>query len=214
MPMKSGVYRILNLKSSTAMTENHLGAVVGWRRQDTKDQQWFVQESGKGYQFRNVASGGYIAIACIADSDNKIYCSDYPTTWALVPNPEHRGHSHFSIMMGDTDRILDLSDWGNTANGTQISASSRIRHGNSPTQHMTWKFERIGDEAREELSAPAQGTGRTVDYHAEEMIKSQAAEIAFLRQLVLDSRQEVSRLLSQLERLQVSYENRVPNNAT
>ncbi|KAH7329794.1 hypothetical protein B0J17DRAFT_632542 [Rhizoctonia solani] len=93
--MRPGTYKIVNLKSGTAITGNHLGT-VGWRINDSKHQQWFILHSGEGYQFKNVATGGYLAVAIIGDSGNRLYCSGYPTTWSLVPNTEYRGYGIYS----------------------------------------------------------------------------------------------------------------------
>ncbi|CAE6510394.1 unnamed protein product [Rhizoctonia solani] len=124
-----------------------------------------------------------------------------------------------NIMMGDTDCILDLWDWGNASDGTQISGTSRSGHTalNLSTHYMTWRFELISDALGERLPATIQAP--IVDHRAEEIIKSQAAEITFLRQIVQDNRQEVSRLLSHIERLQGLVEGahdpqRLPNNMT
>ncbi|KAL5638173.1 hypothetical protein ACGC1H_005019 [Rhizoctonia solani] len=198
--MKPGTYRIVNLNSGTAITANHRGT-VGWRKQDSKDQQWFAQASGKGYRFKNVAFSGYLAVTSTTDSDNRLHCGEYPTTWALVINPDHSGHEVYGIMMGDTDRMLDLVNWGSSTDGTEIRAYSRARH-NGSTKHRTWKFERISDETGEELSSLAQ-TKEALS-RAEKTVQTQAAEIEFLRKLLLDGRRAHSAV--------VDYNPQHPNN--
>ncbi|KAG8755879.1 hypothetical protein FRC11_005718 [Ceratobasidium sp. 423] len=96
------------------------------------------------------------------------------------------------IMMGDTDRILDLIDWSNAADGTCIHGTPRRRHiaGGGSTQHMAWKFEHISDETGEETPSSAQIQDALS--RAEKTIQTQAAEIEFLRRLILDSRQEAA----------------------
>ncbi|CAE6435639.1 unnamed protein product [Rhizoctonia solani] len=158
---------------------------------DTGD--WFVQLSGEGYRLKNVESGGYLAMPFHGDSDNRAYCGGYPTTWILVPNHEHRGYGVYGIMAGDTDRILDLTDWGNAANGTLIYSTCRTRH-TGATKHMAWKFEHLSDETGEET--PAQTQTQEALSRSEEIIEAQAAEIQFLRRLVLDLRQDVARMTS------------------
>ncbi|CAE6470121.1 unnamed protein product [Rhizoctonia solani] len=187
--MKPGTYRIVNLNSGTAITANHRGT-VGWHKQDSKDQQWFAQASGKGYRFRNIASGGYLAVTSTTDSDNRLYCGEYPTTWALVTNPDHSGHEVYGIMIGDTDRMLDL-----------IHAYSRARH-NGSTKHRTWRFERISDETGEEL--PSLTQTKEALSRAEKTIQTQASEIEFLRKLLLDGRKT--------QNFVVDYNPQHPNN--
>ncbi|KAJ1305855.1 hypothetical protein OPQ81_010579 [Rhizoctonia solani] len=118
--MKPGTYRIVNLKRGTAITENHIGT-VGWRVEESKGQLWFAQRSGEGYRFKNLETGGYLVAVVKTDLENRAYCGGYPTTWALVPNLEHRGYGIYGIVMGNMDYILDLSGWGNTADGTKAS---------------------------------------------------------------------------------------------
>ncbi|EUC56440.1 hypothetical protein RSOL_179440 [Rhizoctonia solani AG-3 Rhs1AP] len=200
--MRPGTYKILNLKSGTAMTENDLGT-VGWRNENTKDQQWFVQVSGEGYRIKNVASGGYLSAIYGEDSDDRAYCGGYPTTWTLVPNPEHRGYNIYGITIGDTDRGLDLQYWGSTIDGTKIHANSRTRHTGS-THHWCWRFEYINDDQGEE---PTNSTQIQQDLsRLETIIQAQLAEIKLLKESLLTGQQEFSRLTTQLEKLQPMIE--------
>ncbi|KDN36993.1 hypothetical protein RSAG8_10446, partial [Rhizoctonia solani AG-8 WAC10335] len=200
--MKPGTYRIINLKGGTAITVNHLGT-VGWRVEDSKNQQWFVQSSGEGYRFKNVAAGGYLAVVAHEDSGGTVYCGGYPTTWALVPNLEHRGYSIYGIVVGDTDHTLDLTDWGNAADGTKIYSGSRTKHTGS-TQHMAWKFQHINDDPGEESPSIAQT--REALTLMQRTANAQAIEIKLLREFLLTSRQEVVRLTSQMEKSQFIHE--------
>ncbi|KAH7329793.1 hypothetical protein B0J17DRAFT_679669 [Rhizoctonia solani] len=85
----------------------------------------------------------------------------------------------------------------------KIHALSQSLHKGS-TRHRVWKFERVNDQTDE-------------DPRTEETIKSQVAEIGFLRQLIADARkakaeshlkllqltQDVTALKSQAERLEL-----------
>ncbi|CAE6470141.1 unnamed protein product [Rhizoctonia solani] len=125
--MKPGTYRIVNLASGTAITEIGPGEVASRPVDyDSKTQQWFAQHSGDGYQFKSLKSGGYLAIASINDHNGELYSSGYPTSWMLFPNPEHRGHNTYGILMGDTDLILDLADGPKRADKTKASLLSTI----------------------------------------------------------------------------------------
>ncbi|CAE6438568.1 unnamed protein product [Rhizoctonia solani] len=92
-------------------------------------------------------------------------------------------------MVGDTDQILDLTDWGSTADGTKIYSVPRAKHV-SPTKHMAWQFWYISDETGEESSSLTL-VQRTVNV--------QFTEIKLLREFLLISRQEVAKLTSQME---------------
>ncbi|CAE6417735.1 unnamed protein product [Rhizoctonia solani] len=209
--MKPGTYRIVNIVSDTAITKTESG-IVGWRREAGNRQLWFAQPSGKGYQFKNVASGGYLAISSTTDNKNKLYCGGYPTTWMLVSNPEYTGNDTYGIIMGDTDRILDLSNWGDRADGTVIFAVSHTQFTGGPKCRV-WIFERISDETDED--SPSLSQTREALICAEKINKTQESEISFLRHLltlslqsqgkdseVLQLKSEVARLTSQVERLE------------
>ncbi|KDN36994.1 hypothetical protein RSAG8_10447, partial [Rhizoctonia solani AG-8 WAC10335] len=153
--------------------------------------QWFVQRSGEGYRFKNVATGGYLAAIYGEDSNDRAYCGGYPTTWTLVPNPEHRGYGIYGITIGDTDRGLDLLDWGSTTDGT-IHANSRTRH-TASTHHWCWRFEHINDDTGEE---PTSSTQTQPDLsRLETAVQAQAVEIRRLQESLLASRQEVAGVL-------------------
>ncbi|CAE6510389.1 unnamed protein product [Rhizoctonia solani] len=186
--MKPGTYKIVNLASGTAMTDTGSG-VVGQRKGDTQRQQWFAQQSGEGYQFKNVGSGGYLALMSTDDHRNELYCGVYPTTWKLTHNPHHTGQDTHGMMMGDTDRILDLGNWGSSADGTRIHGFSHSRH-NASTIHRVWKFERINDQTGE--VSPELAKAKEELSRAQNTIQTQATEIEFLRKLLLDSRQKRS----------------------
>ncbi|KAF8706698.1 hypothetical protein RHS03_04806, partial [Rhizoctonia solani] len=179
---------------------------VGWQKVEgsKNQQQWLVQPSGEGYQFKNVASGGYLAVAITAEYGNRVHCSGYPTTWALVPNHEHRGYNIYGIMVGDTDRILDLIKWGDKSDGTPIEATHRYRHTGS-THHMAWKFECLSEDTSEESFTHSEAKEKLS--RSEKIIETQAAEIQFLRQLVLDIRQDIARMTSRMEDSQFSSKN-------
>ncbi|CAE6470107.1 unnamed protein product [Rhizoctonia solani] len=175
--MKPGTYRIVNLVSGTVITETENGA-VGWQLTGGKHQQWFAQRSGEGYQFQNVTSGGYLTIASTNDNNNKLYCGAYPTTWMLVTNPEYTGKDVYGIVMGDTDRVLDLND--NDFFQTRIQRRPEM-------QNVEIRTYKPSDETGEDPTEAQLALAR-----AEKTIQTQAAEIEFLRKLLLGSRQEYS----------------------
>ncbi|CAE6468228.1 unnamed protein product [Rhizoctonia solani] len=116
----------------------------------------------------------------------------------LVPHPDYTGHNTYLIMMGDTDRALDLNDWGNANDGTKITAFCNAQL--KGPKCRVWKFERINDDSGEETPRPTQIQEALL--RAEQVNKAQEAEIVFLRQLVLDGRQQAATLFSQIEWLQ------------
>ncbi|CAE6539513.1 unnamed protein product [Rhizoctonia solani] len=198
--MKPGTYRIVNLSNEKAIADDD-DKIVFSRKEDCKDQQWFVQPAGDGYRFKNVASGGYLAVVVNGkyDSESQIaYSGRYPTTWMLVSDPKSTGRTIYGVKMADTHYLLNVSSDRSSDGDTQLcTVSYGYSYPSSESRSRAWKFEQLSDVTDSELP----GVTRTpiVDPRAEERIKSQAAEIAFLRELVLDNRREVAKLLSQME---------------
>ncbi|CAE6470135.1 unnamed protein product [Rhizoctonia solani] len=198
--MKPGTYRIVNLSNEKAIADDD-DKIVFSRKEDCKDQQWFVQPAGDGYRFKNVASGGYLAVVVNGkyDSESQIaYSGRYPTTWMLVSDPKSTGRTIYGVKMADTHYLLNVSSDRSSDGDTQLcTVSYGYSYLSSESRSRAWKFEQLSDVTDSELP----GVTRTpiVDPRAEERIKSQAAEIAFLRELVLDNRREVAKLLSQME---------------
>ncbi|CAE6450829.1 unnamed protein product [Rhizoctonia solani] len=201
--MEPGTYRIVNLAHGTVITENNMG-VVGYHTAGHKGL-WFAQRSGEGYRFKNVVSGGYLAVASTVDHNCELYSSRYPTTWALTFNPEHRGHDLYGILMGDTDRILDLSSG---ADGTK-ARTCHIAFGEFAKSQIS-RFMRSLNPFMKDQPNTGCGNSYPIDeevpdlaraQRAEETIKSQVAEIGYLRQLILDDRQEKAESRSKLSQL-------------
>ncbi|CAE6470130.1 unnamed protein product [Rhizoctonia solani] len=191
--MKAGTYRIVNLSNGEAITEKDSDIVVS-SKADSEYQQWFVQHAGDGYQIKNVASGGYLAAIAEIGYEGRLqapYSGRYPTTWMLVADPANRGRTMYGIILADAGVALN-----SYLNDHEISI---FPESTSSSPSATWTFEHIRTD--EEVTGITQ-VQATVDLRTEEMIKSQEAEIAFLRQLITDGRQEAAKLKSQVERLQ------------
>ncbi|KAL5638167.1 hypothetical protein ACGC1H_005017 [Rhizoctonia solani] len=139
--MKSGTYRIVNLSNEKAIADDD-NKIVFSRKEDSKDQQWFVQRAGDGYRFKNVASGGYLAVVVNGkyDSESQIaYSGRYPMTWMLVSDPNNTGRT---IYGWQTPIICSM--YPRTGSATMILSSARfhmatrichpsrrVEHGNS-----------------------------------------------------------------------------------
>ncbi|KAL5638171.1 hypothetical protein ACGC1H_005018 [Rhizoctonia solani] len=179
--------------------------------------QWFVQYAGDGFQIKNVASGGYLAAIAEIGYEGRLqtpYCGRYLTTWMLVADPANRGRTMYGIILADAGVALNSFSkdskvrfsWINLGSGwscillTQVSIFPEST--TSTLAMATWIFEHISDTTGEEVIGITQAQAPAVDSRAEELIKSQEVEIAFLRRLVTDGRQEVAKLLSQVDKLQ------------
>ncbi|KAG8686558.1 hypothetical protein FRC08_012450, partial [Ceratobasidium sp. 394] len=47
---------------------------------------WFVQHSGRGWQFKNCKSGQYLAVSN-TDDHSEVYCGGHPIAWELTQEP-------------------------------------------------------------------------------------------------------------------------------
>ncbi|KAL5638172.1 hypothetical protein ACGC1H_005018 [Rhizoctonia solani] len=216
--MKPGTYRIVNLSNGGAITEKDNDIVVS-SKADSEDQQvfimsllnradisnplyfslqWFVQYAGDGFQIKNVASGGYLAAIAEIGYEGRLqtpYCGRYLTTWMLVADPANRGRTMYGIILADAGVALNSFSKDSKVSIFPESTTSTLAM-------ATWIFEHISDTTGEEVIGITQAQAPAVDSRAEELIKSQEVEIAFLRRLVTDGRQEVAKLLSQVDKLQ------------
>ncbi|CEL63195.1 hypothetical protein RSOLAG1IB_05237 [Rhizoctonia solani AG-1 IB] len=102
--LKPGTYRIFNPAAGTAiqMSYHDPTGVIAWEKHDGKNQQWFLQRSGGGYQFQNRRYGAYLAVGN-TDNYTLVYASRYPTTWLLL-----KYDGHYIIQVADKNRVLDL----------------------------------------------------------------------------------------------------------
>jgi len=139
--IKPGTYRVMNVASGTALAipENNVWDVVGWERNDNKNQQWFAQRSGEGYRFKNSEYGHYLAISntCV---QAPLYAGRYPTSWQLIQNQED--HNMYILKCGDVDLVIDLDDYGAGHNGNHIHAYAQEHW----VPQKRWRLERLSDE--------------------------------------------------------------------
>ncbi|KAG8694277.1 hypothetical protein FRC08_008589, partial [Ceratobasidium sp. 394] len=103
---------------------------------------WFVQRSGDGYRFKNCQHENFLAVAN-TDPHSLVYASRFPTTWVLL-----KVNDGYLIQYAGNNRVLDLHwGWGN--NGNEIHIWPAV----GENANKIWKFERLSDDAGEELPA-------------------------------------------------------------
>ncbi|CAE7154541.1 unnamed protein product [Rhizoctonia solani] len=136
--LEPGTYRILNAREGTAIqiSEHDPTEVVAWKQHDGKNQQWFLQRSGPGYQLRNRYYEAYLAVFN-TDSSGRVYASRYPTTWIFLKLNEN-----YLIQLADKNRIIDLLH-GSGNNGTLLNTYNQD---GTYMPHRIWKLERLSSD--------------------------------------------------------------------
>ncbi|KAF8593109.1 hypothetical protein BDV93DRAFT_530007 [Ceratobasidium sp. AG-I] len=180
--LKPGTYRIMNVASKTVIhaPDNDRRKVVGWApsTQHNKQQMWFVQRAGRGYQFKNCYSGTYFGVPN-TNASTQLCASGYPMTWVL-----HliQGEDTFVLQLPGNDRILSL-DNGNKENGTIIT----LQPADDLPNRRRWKFEYISDES-----------------DAVDPMKGLKQELELLKQEQQSLKQELQLQKEEIQRLQRS----------
>ncbi|CAE7154561.1 unnamed protein product [Rhizoctonia solani] len=143
--LEPGTYRISNAREKTAIqvSEHDPTQVVAWEQHDGKNQQWFLQRSGHGYQLQNGYYDTYLAVSH-TDNHAKVYASRYPTTWIFL-----KLNGDYIIQLADKNLVIDLHcGTGNNGNVMHI-----FHQNGSNMPHKIWKLERLsGDTGNKELA--------------------------------------------------------------
>lgn len=141
LELQPGRYRIVSGLTGTAIqvSEHDHSKVVAWEKHEGKHQQWFVQNSGGGYKFKNCQHGLYLAVPS-TDIHTLVYASRFPMTWVLLKSGDC-----YIVQYADNNRVLDLH-FGWATNGNELHIWPADNNGNK-----TWRFERMGDDTGEEL---------------------------------------------------------------
>ncbi|KAG8708991.1 hypothetical protein FRC08_018601 [Ceratobasidium sp. 394] len=94
----SGTYKIKG-ELDGAYIEDNDGRALSWRVEDSRNQQWYLQHSGKGYLLKNCASGRYLSIHGTNKffRDAAAHCGIFPTTWEFT-----QGRRPGSMCIDDT----------------------------------------------------------------------------------------------------------------
>ncbi|KAF8608034.1 hypothetical protein BDV93DRAFT_519107 [Ceratobasidium sp. AG-I] len=143
--LEPGTYRIVNVASDTAITVPHHNRwdVVGWERHGDRNQRWFVQRSGEGYQFKNCQYGYYMAVV-EPKWNARPFLSQYPTSWQLVQNRDD--YNMYIIKCAGIDRVIELDKCGSRHNGNNLQLLSQ----DNWVSYKRWRFERLSDETGDE----------------------------------------------------------------
>ncbi|KAG9126054.1 hypothetical protein FRC07_005088 [Ceratobasidium sp. 392] len=140
MTISPGTYRIINLKSRTALDQSRKDdqAIHGWQQHDQNNQHWYVQPTDGGYNLKNVESGRYAGVNG-HQNGSKLRGSGTPTKWNLFE--DKAGSGQWFIGIPGDNAVVDL-DMGRPANGTTVHLWDR-----TGAEQQKWRFEKINDNS-------------------------------------------------------------------
>ncbi|KAG8740049.1 hypothetical protein FRC10_004807 [Ceratobasidium sp. 414] len=152
-----GTYRLVNVKSGTALTvsDGGEGHIFCWQRHGGKVQQVRTFpapngadakppacRSGDRYRFKNSGTGQYLTVSN-TENATEVYGGKHPASWDLDRKEEDR--DSYMIRFRDYNRVLDLDGWGAGYNGNRVHMSPQLEW----MPHRSWRFERLGNEPGE-----------------------------------------------------------------
>ncbi|KAJ1308066.1 hypothetical protein OPQ81_002132 [Rhizoctonia solani] len=151
--IKLGTYFIIHDCSGKAIqvdSQNYHKITV-WDRHAGENQQWYLQQSGKGYMFKNKQHGYYLGLSLADDSPFPVCATPYPASWVVMKlDPSAIGEGCARIVSCDEtkSRVLSL-DSGVLSigeNGDKVRATRFYGSGDE-----SWRLERLSDDTGEEL---------------------------------------------------------------
>ncbi|CAE6400538.1 unnamed protein product [Rhizoctonia solani] len=151
--IKLGTYFIIHDCSGKAIqidSQNYHKITV-WDRHAGDNQQWYLQQSGKGYVFKNKQHGYYLGLSLADDSPFPVCASPYPVSWVMMKqDPLAIGEGCARIVSCDEikSRVLSL-DSGVLSIGENGDKVRATRFYGSADE--SWRLERLSDDNGEEL---------------------------------------------------------------
>ncbi|CEL55912.1 hypothetical protein RSOLAG1IB_01924 [Rhizoctonia solani AG-1 IB] len=140
----------INYGAEAVDSQNYQKITV-WDRHAGDNQQWYLQQSGKGYMFKNKQHGYYLGLALSDDSPFPVCATPYPCSWVVMKqDPLAIGDGCARIVACDEikSRVLSL-DSGVLSIGENGDKVRATRYYASADE--SWRLERLSDETGEEM---------------------------------------------------------------
>ncbi|EPS44447.1 hypothetical protein H072_1561 [Dactylellina haptotyla CBS 200.50] len=134
-------YKFFNVKGGTAIdlsgTDNE--SITGWESHDGDNQKWVLEEAGDQWRIRNLATGRYLVPAEPFENINDgtpVIGSDDPFDWDI----KEQDDDVYRIYVPGFDRPinLDLSDYGNSNDGTRVELWGQWKG-----ENQLWRLEEV-----------------------------------------------------------------------
>ncbi|TFK38582.1 ricin B lectin domain-containing protein [Crucibulum laeve] len=143
MGLESGEeYRIINAKSrDTALdlSGDDDRSVIGWSKHDGDNQKWRLQQHGHHWAIQNVARNKFLVLdGSYQDGAPIVAVDGWEFQWDIQAVEEDENIYRIVVPESAAQLNVDLSDNGNSDNGTPVQAWGQWPEGG---EHQTWIFE-------------------------------------------------------------------------
>ncbi|RDB22014.1 hypothetical protein Hypma_010815 [Hypsizygus marmoreus] len=139
MSIQSGnTYKLVNVKGGTVIDLSGTDgtSVLGWNDHGGDNQKWVVEQNlGNQWSFKNVGSGRYLGLGEGHGNGRRLEGVEEPFGWDIFPDEEDSSVYRINAP-GLTHFNVDLSDHGNSENGTPIALWGKWKGTN-----QKWRFE-------------------------------------------------------------------------
>ncbi|TCD66055.1 hypothetical protein EIP91_001863 [Steccherinum ochraceum] len=134
------VFRIINVKGGTALdlSGGDNTTIMGYQWHGGDNQKWRVIDNGNNeWKFQNVGTGRYIYIDGYAQDGTAVIAHESNGTGFNIWQDEH-DPSTYRVFVPNTRQNFDLSDHGNSTDGTKVTL-----WGKWEGKNQTWRFEPV-----------------------------------------------------------------------
>ncbi|KAK7030862.1 hypothetical protein VNI00_013972 [Paramarasmius palmivorus] len=138
MAIQSGrSYRIVNAKSGTLLDLSGTDGVTisGFNSNGGDNQKWYLEQSDGHWTFR-CGTGKYLGINGNVEDGTPVVGVSNPVQWDIWPDEEDSNLHRIFVPGSQNPMNIDLSDHGNSANGTKIQLWYKWEGKN-----QAWRFE-------------------------------------------------------------------------
>ena len=141
-PQEGYTYKIVNIKSATVLDLSGTDgeSIIGWEWHGGDNQKWRLERNGNQWLIQNVGTGKYLGYPGFANDlgDNSILLGvNNPQEWDIWRDEVISGA--YRIFAHGTSLNVDLTDYGNPANGTPVALWGRTQE----NINQTWRFEEV-----------------------------------------------------------------------
>ncbi|KAK1235493.1 hypothetical protein PQX77_001276 [Marasmius sp. AFHP31] len=136
-PESGHTYHIINVKSGTALDAADDGPINGFELHGGENQRWTLEHNGEHWTFRN-DKGQFLGREGEVEEGLHLRWVDYPVEWDIWPDSNDDSVFRIYVPGWHTAMNIDLSDHGNSDNGTPITL-----WGQWEGEHQTWRFEEV-----------------------------------------------------------------------
>ncbi|KAF8602549.1 hypothetical protein BDV93DRAFT_557325 [Ceratobasidium sp. AG-I] len=184
-PIKPGTYRITNVGGGTSIYVRDNGwDAACWAKGGHKNQQWYLQRSGAGYQIKNCWNNTYLAVSETRDGA-RIFCGRFPTTWEFGQGS--KDHNQYMIKIANNPGFaIDLRHYGASHNGNEIDLCP-VRDW---LDCQKWRFEHLSDNTGDEAVVEIASKNKQIEGYKSQLA-AKDAQLAQLTECLVSQNKEL-----------------------